>query len=104
MTLGVRYKFLAFGLTRLATLFLACRNYSLAIFFPRAFPTLVIACVDLNLCVVCSAAVLATFTRATTTTTAAPNVASTGMNTGNFLGKLVLWNLGYSGCEVIICL
>ena len=62
---------------------------------------MVIACMELTLEVVDAVAVAATFTQAAADTLS-PNVASTGMNTGNLLVQLVLWHLGNSGCELII--
>ena len=80
--------------TILATLFLASG-------FSQACPILVITCVDLPLVTVDAAAVAATFMCAAAANVA-PTVSSTGLNAGNFLGQLILWNFGYSGCEVII--
>ena len=88
-------------MTRLSTLFFACGDGSLEVFFDQAFQILVIACTELTLEVVDVVAVASTFTQADADTPS-PNVASTGMNTGNLLGQLVLWHLGNSGCELII--
>ena len=86
-------------MTRLATFFLMCSDDGLAIFFAQAFPILVIACVGLYRRVVDAAAVETTFTSATAATVT-PTVASTVPNVENLLGQLILWNLGYIGCEV----
>ena len=73
----------------------------LALFFAQDFIILVIAYVDLTLGIVDAAAVAATFTRTAATTFIAPTVASTGLNSGNLSGKLVLWHIGYRVCESI---
>ena len=83
-------------MTKLATLFLACGNGGLVIFFDQE-----IDCMELFLWILDAAAVAATFMCAAAANVA-PTVSSTGLNAGNFLGQLILWNFGYSGCEVII--
>ena len=90
MTLGVQYVLLAFRLTRLFTLFLALITNGLVVFFAQAFPILTIVCVDLPLGFVYAASFVATFRRAAAATFSDPTVASTGMNSGNLLGKLLL--------------
>ena len=62
---------------------------------------MVIEYVDLPLGIVDTAAVAATVMRAAATTFIYPIVAFTGLNSRNLSGKLVLWNVGYGGCEVI---
>ena len=94
-------------MTKLANIFLARSHIGLAVFLSQSFTMMVIYCVYLPLGIIDAAVVAATFTRsaaATATATATfiyPTIASTGLNSGNLLGKLVLWHLGYCGCEVI---
>ena len=73
-----------------------------SVFFSQAFPILVIACVDLTLVIVDAPKFASTFTWSAAATFISPTVAFTGLNSGNLLGKFVLWHLGYGGCEVII--
>ena len=100
MTLGVRYIFLDFVLNRLATIFLVRGYDGLAVLFDQNFSILVIDCMELPLIVIDSAAVADTFTRAAADT-AAPTIASNGLNAGNISEKIIIWHLGYIGCEVI---
>ena len=58
---------------------------------------------ELSLLIVDAYAVATTFTWAAAVTVA-PTVASTGFNARNVLVQLLFWNLGDSGCEVVIYL
>ena len=69
----------------LATIFLACGNDGLEIFFDQAFKILVITCMDLPLVIVYASSVAATFTQAAAATVV-PTIASTGMDAGKISG------------------
>ena len=101
MTLCVCHIFLAFVLTIIATLFLAFSDDNIAIFFSQAFPILVRACVDLPLGMVDSATVATTFTWAAASTVS-PTVVSNSLNTRKNLVPLIIWRIGYNGCEMFI--
>ena len=62
---------------------------------------MVIEYVDLPLGIVDTADVAATFMRAAAATFISPTVASTGLNSRNLSGKLVLWHIGFRVCESI---
>ena len=101
MNIVVRYILLACGMTRLATLFLVSRHDGLSVFFAQDFPIMVIACLELPLGIVDDADVAATFTWASAATFITPIVASTRLNYENLSGKLLLWYIGYRGCEMV---
>ena len=90
MTLGVQYIFLARGLTRLATLFLAHGNDSIVILFAQAFRIMIIFYVDFPLGIVDATAVVTTF-KSVAVAIVTATLVSTGLNAGK------IQNNWYSG-------
>ena len=70
----------------------------------QTWPIQVLACVDLPLGILGSAAVASSWTWASAAKFIAPTVAYTGLNYGNLSVQSVLWYLVYGGCEEISCL